>query len=93
MADVSVRVVIEGKVQGMGFRWWITQWADARGLDGWVRNRHEGTVEALFHGPEDFVRHMIEACHEGPELARVRNIREYEDEPPDDTGFFQRDSV
>jgi len=93
MADITKRIVIEGRVQGIGFRWWITNWANARGLDGWVRNRREGTVEALFYGPEDFVNHMIEACREGPEAARVRNIREYDDEPPDDPGFEQRASV
>jgi len=93
MADVAKRIVIEGRVQGIGFRWWIMQWANARGLDGWVRNRREGTVEALFYGPEDFVRHMIDACRDGPDSARVRNIKEYDDEPPDEPGFEQRPSV
>lgn len=94
MADmVTKRIVIEGKVQGIGFRWWITQWANVRGLDGWVRNRREGTVEALFHGPADFVEHMIEACNNGPETARIRNIRQYDDEPPDDPGFEQKKTV
>jgi len=91
--DIAVRVVIEGRVQGVGFRWWIKEWANARGLDGWVRNRREGTVEALFHGPEDAVRHMVEFCAEGPPNARIRGIREYEDEPPDDPGFIDRPTV
>jgi acylphosphatase len=91
--DIAVRVVIEGRVQGVGFRWWIMQWANSRGLDGWVRNRREGTVEALFHGPENVVRHMVEFCAKGPENARIRNVREYEDEPPDDPGFIDRPTV
>jgi len=91
--DIAVRVVIEGRVQGVGFRWWIKEWANARGLDGWVRNRREGTVEALFHGPVDAVRHMVEFCAEGPPNARIRGIREYEDEPPDDPGFIDRPTV
>lgn len=91
--SIAVRVVIEGRVQGVGFRWWIEQWANSRGLDGWVRNRREGTVEALFHGPADVVRHMVDACREGPESARVRNLREFEDEPPDDPGFELKKTV
>ncbi len=90
---IAVRVVIEGRVQGVGFRWWVNEWANARGLEGWVRNRREGTVEALFYGPESVVRHMVEFCSEGPPDARIRNIREYEDEVPDDPGFVQRPTV
>ena len=91
--DIAVRVVIEGRVQGVGFRWWIMEWANAHGLDGWVRNRREGTVEALFHGPESVVRQMVKSCGEGPLSARVRNIREYADEPPDESGFIDRPTV
>ncbi len=91
--DVAVRVVIEGRVQGVGFRWWIMKSAAAHGLAGWVRNRREGTVEALFHGPETVVRHMIQSCGEGPPIARIRNIREYADEPPDEPGFIDRPTV
>ncbi len=93
MADIAIKVVIEGRVQRVGFRWWITEWANARNLDGWVRNRHEGTVEALFHGPEDAVRAMVESCNEGPPNARVRAIRQMEDEPPDEPGFMHRENV
>lgn len=94
MADnIAIRIVIEGRVQGVGFRWWVGEWANARGLEGWVRNRREGTVEALFYGPEKTVRNMVEFCREGPPNARIRNVREYEDEPPDDPGFVQRATV
>lgn len=94
MADpVTKRIVIEGKVQGVGFRWWITEWANARDLEGWVRNRREGTLEALFHGPEESVNHMVEACQHGPQAARIRKVRQYDDEPPEDPGFIQRPTV
>jgi acylphosphatase len=91
--DIAIRVVIEGRVQGVGFRWWISEWANGRGLEGWVRNRREGTVEALFYGPESVVRHMVEFCAEGPPNARVRNVKEYNDESPDDPGFIERPTV
>jgi acylphosphatase len=90
---IATRIVIEGRVQGVGFRWWVAEWANARGLEGWVRNRREGTVEALFYGPESTVRNMVEFCKEGPPNARFRKIREYDDEPPDDQGFIQRMTV
>ena len=93
MADIAIKVVIEGRVQRVGFRWWITEWANARNLDGWVRNRHEGTVEALFHGPEDSVRAMVESCNVGPPNARVRNVRQMQDEAPDEPGFMHRENV
>ena len=89
----TVRVIIEGRVQGVGFRWWVAQRAEARGLEGWVRNRRDGTVEALFHGPPDAVRRVIESCREGPPSARVRAVREYAGEPPDWPGFEQRPTV
>ena len=91
--DIAVRVVIEGRVQGVGFRWWIMKGASAHGLGGWVRNRREGTVEALFHGPETVVRQMIQSCGEGPPIARIRNIREYVDKAPDEPGFIDRPTV
>ena len=91
--NIAVRIIIEGKVQGVAFRWWIIEWANARGLDGWVRNRREGTVEALFYGREKTVRWMVEFCAEGPSNARIRNIREFKDEPPDDPGFIERPTV
>ena len=90
---IAVRIIIEGKVQGVAFRWWIMEWANARSLDGWVRNRREGTVEALFYGPESAVRWMVEFCSEGPPNARIRNVREFEDEKPDDPGFIERPTV
>ncbi|HEY1720221.1 MAG TPA: acylphosphatase [Magnetospirillaceae bacterium] len=73
---VATRVVIEGRVQGVWYRGWTVEQARSRGLVGWVRNRANGTVEALFCGPQDVVRAMVEACRQGPPAARVDAIRE-----------------
>jgi len=64
-------VIVHGRVQGVGFRAFVEDEAVARGLQGWVRNRREGTVEAVFKGDADVVADMIEACRRGPYSARV----------------------
>jgi acylphosphatase len=71
----AVRVRIEGFVQGVGFRDWVDRNARALGLEGWVRNRRDGTVEAVFAGPADRVDAMIARCRQGPRSAHVRDIR------------------
>ena len=70
----AVRAVITGTVQGVWFRAWTIEQATARGLDGWVRNRRDGSVEALFSGAADRVDDMITACHRGPDAAEVRDV-------------------
>jgi acylphosphatase len=72
------RVVIRGQVQGVGFRAWTEAMADRCGLQGWVRNRRDGSVEALFAGPQEQVAAMIELCREGPPGARVVSIDQRE---------------
>ena len=67
-------VVIRGRVQGVGFRAWTEGVALAKGLEGWVRNRRDGAVEAVFAGPAERVRDMVEACRRGPPGARVENL-------------------
>ncbi len=67
-------IVIRGRVQGVGYRAWTEYTALERGLQGWVRNRADGSVEALFVGPVDVVTAMIEACWNGPSGARVSGI-------------------
>jgi acylphosphatase len=62
---------IHGRVQGVWFRGWTVDQAQALGLTGWVRNRRDGSVEALVSGPSDAVEAMIAACHDGPPTARV----------------------
>jgi acylphosphatase len=68
------RIIVRGRVQGVGFRAWVAQTAVARGLAGWVRNRRDGSVEALFVGPADAVAAMIDACRQGPLPARVTSV-------------------
>ncbi|MCC2110797.1 MAG: acylphosphatase [Hyphomicrobiales bacterium] len=67
----SVHVVIRGRVQGVAYRAWTRRNAAALELSGWVRNRADGTVEAVFSGPEATVEEMIAACRRGPMGARV----------------------
>lgn len=74
MSEVVRRVVIRGRVQGVGYRAWVEDEAQARGLAGWVRNRRDGCVEAVFGGGEGMVADMIAACHRGPAAARVTAV-------------------
>ena len=78
MSITICRVVIRGRVQGVGYRAWTEYTALELGLEGWVRNRSDGTVEALFTGPADDVAAMLEACRQGPPGARVEVIDEQE---------------
>ncbi|MCE2482956.1 MAG: acylphosphatase [Alphaproteobacteria bacterium] len=70
----AVRVRVSGHVQGVWFRAWTGDRAREVGLDGWVRNRADGTVEALFAGPAAAVARMVEACRDGPPAARVEDV-------------------
>jgi acylphosphatase len=81
MSDVIRHVLIRGTVQGVGFRYWTRRTATARGLEGWVRNRRDGSVEAVFAGPEQAVAEMIALCRRGPASARVDAVDEIAAEP------------
>lgn len=83
----AVRVVIAGRVQNVWFRGWTEQRAMRLGLDGWVRNLRDGTVEALFSGSADAVASMLEACNEGPSAASVSSVERFAVQPPVDNGF------
>ncbi|MCI0465756.1 MAG: acylphosphatase [Beijerinckiaceae bacterium] len=76
-----VRVKISGRVQGVGYRAWTQMEASARGISGWVRNRLNGDVEALFAGPPDAVEKLCEACWQGPAHARVSSVKIAEEGP------------
>jgi len=67
----TVRARINGRVQGVWFRAWTAETAQSLGLCGWVRNRRDGSVEAVISGAAASVDAMIAACHDGPPLARV----------------------
>ncbi len=71
----AVRVFIRGRVQGVWFRAWTKEQADQLGLTGWVRNRRDGRVEALFAGPEDKLGLMLELCRSGPPAALVSAVK------------------
>ncbi len=64
-------MVVRGRVQGVGYRAFVEHEALHRGLEGWVRNRRDGSVEAVFAGAQEKVDGMIEACRRGPYSARV----------------------
>jgi len=68
---LQARLGITGRVQGVGYRDWAMATAQRLGLKGWVRNRVDGSVEALVVGDDDAVGKMIEACRRGPTLAKV----------------------
>ena len=84
---VSLAVRIHGRVQGVGFRAWTIDKANALELDGWVRNCSDGAVEALFAGGSAAVEAMIEACGSGPMFARVTRIERRRADPPSRQGF------
>jgi acylphosphatase len=70
----AVRVTVRGRVQGVGFRAFVDEEAQARGLSGWVRNRRDGTVEAVLAGDDAAVGEMLAALREGPPSAVVRAV-------------------
>ena len=85
MSEVIRRVVIRGRVQGVGFRAFVEYTAEDFALAGWVRNRRDGSVEAVFAGPTETVTAMIDACRRGPRSARVDAVEEF-DARPDELG-------
>jgi acylphosphatase len=80
-ADVIRHAIIRGRVQGVGYRDFTEREARARGLTGWVRNRRDGSVEAVLAGPPAAVADMIAACRRGPFNARVDAVDEREGTP------------
>jgi acylphosphatase len=81
---------MEGRVQGVGYRDWMVQEATRLGLHGWVRNRPDGSVEALVSGDEDAVEALLTLCRRGPLMARVDAITEEFAAPPPEPGFRRR---
>ena len=76
--DIIRHVVVQGQVQGVGYRAFVEHGAMQRRLRGWVRNRRDGSVEAVFAGPRPVVEAMIEACRRGPMAARVSALDQRE---------------
>jgi acylphosphatase len=88
-----LRLRITGRVQGVGYRVWAIEQAARLGLRGWVRNRADGSVEALVIGDEDAVARMIEAAREGPFAARVTDVAVSEAADDGSAGFTPRATV
>jgi acylphosphatase len=76
--DIICHVVVRGRVQGVGYRAFVEDEVQRRGLRGWVRNRRDGSVEAVFSGPRNNVEAVIEACQRGPFSARVSGLDQRE---------------
>lgn len=74
MREIAVEVRVTGRVQGVAYRAWARAVAASRGLRGWIRNRDDGSVEALVAGPEEAVTEMVTAMSEGPGAARVTDV-------------------
>jgi acylphosphatase len=83
------RIVIRGLVQGVGYRAWMARQAAKLGVAGWVRNRDDGSVEALVAGDTAAVEELLRLCRRGPRAAEVMSIEEDLADPPDDPGFVQ----
>lgn len=90
-ADVCARLLrIHGRVQGVGYRDWLRGEATARGLAGWVRNRRDGTVEALAVGRAETVAALVDSCYAGPSLAAVEKVELSHAEVPEALHGFER---
>ena len=71
---ITQHVTIRGRVQGVGFRMWVEHHAMLHNIEGWVRNRRDGTVEAVFAGPAEVVQRIVETCRRGPPGSRVEAV-------------------
>jgi acylphosphatase len=78
VAQIVRHIVVRGRVQRVGYRAWTEHMALQRGLEGWVRNRRDGSVEAVFAGPATVVEAMIEACRHGPPGAEVEALDQHD---------------
>ena len=87
MSSVRAHAVITGRVQGVFYRASCRDEATARGLAGWVRNESDGSVEAVFEGPEKDVRAMLDWCRKGPPHAAVRDVAIDWETPKGESGF------
>lgn len=89
----AVRLRITGKVQGVWYRGWAVREASALGLDGWVRNRQDGSVEALAVGDPEAVARFIRLCRKGPPAARVEDVEISPAQGITARGFVQKPTV
>lgn len=91
MDSKSIHVVVRGRVQGVFYRKWTQGRARQLGVAGWIRNREDGTVEAVFSGASDAVDALVDACRAGPPAARVDGIDLAAADPVTEQDFAVRD--
>jgi len=84
---VRRRVIVHGRVQGVFFRDTVRRRAEQLGVAGSVANQPDGTVAAVFEGPEEHVAVLVEYCGRGPDRAAVERVEVFEEEPEGDEGF------
>ena len=84
------RLIVHGRVQGVGFRWAIARAAESRGVAGWAQNRADGTVEAVLEGEPEAVESVVRLSREGPRGAQVERVDIAEEEPEALRGFVTR---
>lgn len=89
----TVRLRIEGLVQGVGYRAFVEREAGRLGLDGWVRNRRDGGVEAVLAGPAGAIDAILAACRQGPRSSRVDMVKVLDEAEPVAPGFEVRPTV
>lgn len=87
------RILVQGRVQGVGYRAWTVRRARALGLAGWVRNRSDGAVEILAAGPPEALAALVAACRTGPPAAAVASVDHAPAPPPKREGFDQAATV
>jgi len=80
LGNIRMHIIIEGRVQGVWFRDSTRNEAISLGISGWVKNRSDGTVEALAEGPEDKVKRLVLWFHHGPPYAKVTGVQENREE-------------
>jgi acylphosphatase len=83
------RFVVRGRVQGVGFRWFVEREAHTLGIAGWVRNNSDGTVEVLAMGTRDQLSGLRSRLREGPRASRVDDVAEAEAKPVDGLSTFR----
>jgi acylphosphatase len=88
--QTHLRLRIEGFVQAVGYRNYVIAEATRLGLDGWIRNRSDGTVEALVSGPNSAVEILVGFCMKGPPGSTVKNVELHKAEAPEEKGFKRR---
>jgi acylphosphatase len=84
---ITRRVFLTGRVQGVGFRDWMVEEAERLGVSGWVRNRRDGSLEALLEGEAPAVAELLRACWRGPPYAKVAAVIEEPAAPCGERGF------